>query len=621
MASPSSVARSLGDPTTARALRGDLDTIVLKALKKDPAERYATADAFNRDLQSFLDGAPVSARPDSLVYRWGKLVRRHRLGVAAAAVIALSLGVGLVATVWQARRATQQAERAQAVQDFLIGLFEQVDPIKAQGQQLTAQQMLERGQRAVQVKLNDQPRLKALLSGVLATLYDKMDNDASALPLAESRVELARRLDGPKSLEYGDALFQLADIQSQLDLQASHALFLQARDVLVRYPRERAGELLRIEGSIAYLLGSLGRFKESAQVLRSALPGMEAHFGPRSWEAVHNKGLLLYADTQIGDLEDAARLINEIEPLLDGTGADHLLDTAVVRGNLAMAALQLQRPELSERQARRALADFDRVLGPDSRQTLNIRRLLASALEARGQYEQSAQAYLKVMADTTRALGPDHPSTRLCESTSVDALIMTGRVELAEAVSRHALSARPGPDLSPDRRRAFENRLGLALIFAGKPGEAGTLLAATADRSRRAHLDHDDDHARNLLFLAGALQRQGQAGEAARFAGEAAAVLAAAPGRHDLLLADAEMTEALASSSSPEHAQALLQKAKAHLESGTDEQHPARLVWQVVQAQASAAPSSADLTAAADARARLKASFGAVLPSSIPVVF
>ena len=620
--SPSAVVRSRSNAIGARALRGDVDTIVLKALR---GSRRALSDGGrvqSRSAELCRGRAGCLRSPGFVPCTAGaSFVRRHRFGVAAAAVIVLSLAVGLVATVWQARRATQQAERAQAMQDFLIGLFEQADPIKAQGQHLTAQQMLERGQRDLQAKLGGQPKLKALLSGVLATLYDKLDDDASALPLAETRRDLARRLDGPTSLEYGDALFQLADIQSQLDRQQSYALFRQARDVLARYPRERVGELLRIDGSMAYLLGTMGRFKEGAQILREALPRMEAQFGPASWEVVHNKGLLAYDDAQIGDSADAARLLKEIEPLLDGIGADHLLDVAVVRGNLALAALQLQLPIVSEVHSRRALADFNRMLGPDARQTLSLRCVFAAALNARGQYEQSAQAYVSAVSDLVRALGADHPSTRSCESTSVTALVITGRLDAAETAARTSLRPRPGPELTPDQRTAFENRLGLALVFNGKAAEAVTLLEATAERSRQTMRDNGDEHARTLLFLAGALRSEGRAGEASRLAAEAAAVLAAAPGRHDLLLANAEMTEALASSSSPEHAQTMLQRAKAHLESSTDEQHPARLVWQLVRAQASAAPSSVDLSAASEARARLTTTFGAVLPSSIPVVF
>jgi serine/threonine-protein kinase len=105
MPRPSTAARGAGDLPMARALRGDLDTIVLKALQTDPANRYPTADAFRQDLQRYLDGTAVLARPDAVAYRVGKFIRRHRVGVTLTVLVVLSpLRAG--GTAWQARQAT-----------------------------------------------------------------------------------------------------------------------------------------------------------------------------------------------------------------------------------------------------------------------------------------------------------------------------------------------------------------------------------------------------------------------------------------------------------------------------------------------------------------------------------
>src|SRR6185369_13898850 len=152
-------------------LEGDLDTIALKALKKRAADRYPTADAFREDLRRCLEGEPVLARPDSRLYRASKFAGRHRVGLAAVAAVTVAVASGVSATLWQAQQARLQARRAQAVQEFVSGLFRQNDPSKTRGREITARELLDAGQRDVQSKLSGEPRLAADLQRVLVDLY------------------------------------------------------------------------------------------------------------------------------------------------------------------------------------------------------------------------------------------------------------------------------------------------------------------------------------------------------------------------------------------------------------------------------------------------------------------
>ena len=244
---------------------------MLKALKKIPEERYATVQAMQQDLQRYLDGEPVLARPDSVLYRSGKFVRRHRFGVAAITLLIFTLSAGLAGTVWQARQARQEAQRAQAVKDFLIGLFNAADPVKAQGRELTVRQMLDRGQRDLQTKLAAQPRLNAELSGVLVDLYLKLGDEKKALPLAQARSDLTLELSGAHSLEHGDALASLASVQAGLsNFEQAYKTYQQAWQVLSRYPRTRR-RLLRTEAGLGVML-SRGALREAGERLDAVLP-------------------------------------------------------------------------------------------------------------------------------------------------------------------------------------------------------------------------------------------------------------------------------------------------------------------------------------------------------------
>lgn len=182
-----------------RALKGDLDTIVAKALRKNPVERYATVDAFADDLRRHLDHLPVSARSDTLMYRLGKLAARHRAAVAAGGLAMLAIVAGLVGTVTETQRATEQARRAElsahvaqqqrdralkqlttteATDEFLSFLLQEVSD-----KPLTRDQLLARGEQLVDKQFAADPVLRARLLLTLANLYSEASEQIKAQAL------------------------------------------------------------------------------------------------------------------------------------------------------------------------------------------------------------------------------------------------------------------------------------------------------------------------------------------------------------------------------------------------------------------------------------------------------
>src|SRR5690349_2214715 len=127
-----------------KALAGDLDTIVLAAIKPSPDDRYATANAFADDLSRFLDGYPITARPDSAWYRVRKLVMRNRVAAAALAAVVLALAGGVSAALWQARRATDEQHRAEQVAGYLTGMLRDASPYGAAGRSPSVVELLKR---------------------------------------------------------------------------------------------------------------------------------------------------------------------------------------------------------------------------------------------------------------------------------------------------------------------------------------------------------------------------------------------------------------------------------------------------------------------------------------------
>ena len=197
------------EPAKPAALPADLATIVLKALKKAPADRYATADAFIADLDRWLADEPVLAQADSAWYRARKFASRHRAGVATAAGVLAVVIVASAVSVWQARVAREQtrialteARTAEAVQGFMEGIFrassgDQADPLKAR--QRTAKELLDEGAARIDKALDDAPEAKLRVLKTLGDMYEDMEELDASAKLHERRAELAVRTYGPGS--------------------------------------------------------------------------------------------------------------------------------------------------------------------------------------------------------------------------------------------------------------------------------------------------------------------------------------------------------------------------------------------------------------------------------------
>ena len=154
-----SKARSTTVEQLRRRLSGDLDTICLKALRREPERRYRSAEQFLEDIQQHLDGLPVNARKDTVGYRLSKFARRNRGVVAAAALVVLSLLGGIVATTRQTHIAEAERDRAEQVVAILPELFWSLEPGELQNTVVTPEEMLDRGLEQIEEKLANQPEI------------------------------------------------------------------------------------------------------------------------------------------------------------------------------------------------------------------------------------------------------------------------------------------------------------------------------------------------------------------------------------------------------------------------------------------------------------------------------
>jgi serine/threonine-protein kinase len=188
-------------PALRAALRGDLDTIVLKALAEEPERRYASAADLADDVERHLDSKPVRAHPPSTWYRTRKFVQRHRGGVLATAALSLGLIASLAVALWQAGVAREQARiartqtsQAEAVRDFLVGIFDAQIPARPGEETPGTAELLRRGAERAMTELAAEPALQSTLLVALARVYDHLDYGDLALPLLEQAIAAAQAL-------------------------------------------------------------------------------------------------------------------------------------------------------------------------------------------------------------------------------------------------------------------------------------------------------------------------------------------------------------------------------------------------------------------------------------------
>ncbi|MET0292885.1 MAG: serine/threonine-protein kinase, partial [Steroidobacteraceae bacterium] len=188
------------DPATRRALRGDLDAILARALALRPDDRYPTADALHADLARARRDEPVEARHIGALQLAGKFLRRHRTAAAFSGLLIAVVAAGVAGVFWQAREARQQARRAEAVTAFLTSVFAASDPRIASDTprgQITARQLLDLGVPRIEAGFADDPRTQIELLRAVADIYRALDEHERADALQERQLALVRRLYGP----------------------------------------------------------------------------------------------------------------------------------------------------------------------------------------------------------------------------------------------------------------------------------------------------------------------------------------------------------------------------------------------------------------------------------------
>lgn len=504
---PSTVASEKGReaPVAAARLRGDLDVIVGSALRVEPDRRYESADRLSADVERFLAGLPIVARSDSVGYRVGKLVRRHRWAVSASVFAALGLVGALTVFAVQSVRIAGERDKAQRVTALLVDLLQGSDPAEALGDTLTARAMLDRSEARIEAELSAQPEVQAALFDVVGGLYHSLGLPDQAEPPLRRAVALRREVLGTEHADVAQSLNALAgvlDSRGQFDeAQAHFEEALRIRRIRFRAPHAAIAESLNDLGQL--LLFARQDFAGAEPLLIEALDMRRRLFAPPHRdvaESVHNVALL---DQLRGRYAAAAELYRESLAMRRALFGETHPALVVTLNNLALVLQAQGRNREAEPLLRESLALRERLLGPSNPQVALAMANLAISLRARGDVDEAERLLRGSLELASVGFGEAHPRTASVMSNLADVLRDRGSWDDAERFYERSLSIRRAT-LGPDHPHVAFSLNGLAEVARaqGRLERSDSLHhAALGLREARLGAEHPDV-AESLVGLA-----------------------------------------------------------------------------------------------------------------------
>jgi eukaryotic-like serine/threonine-protein kinase len=481
-----------------KMLRGDLDNVVLKAMRKEPQRRYSSVAQFSEDIRRYLQGETVIAHKDTIGYRTRKFVTRHKAGVAAAALIVLSLVAGIVATVWQATLARHQARiameerdhartetaKAQRINQFLqemIGYSAGTtpgSPARPKGRDATVIDMLDDASKRVETELTDQPEVKAEMLSTIGTTYMVLANYGAARRFLGEAYDLTLKLDGPEARSTATVMYRLANLSYLTgDYAAAESWISKALPVYRKEATKADFEfwlLPAILSDAAFIMRSRGQLDEAEALWRECLSYAPRLDAKHRASADNPKTFLAQLYMDRGDIKQAEAMASEANKSLRAQGnpfglAQSLIDLGNVR------RLQGRYPE-AESLIDEGTKLFAKSQGEDHPNVAFGLTSLATAYYYEGRYDLAEQDARKALAIAEKSSKASHTYAR-ASAILGRILTITGRASEAEPLLRDALAVlEPRVPRQSNPMATMLGNLGDCLVAQARYAEAEPLL-------------------------------------------------------------------------------------------------------------------------------------------------
>jgi eukaryotic-like serine/threonine-protein kinase len=428
-----------------KKLAGDLDNIVLMAMRKEPLRRYASAEQFSEDLRRHLEGLPCIARKDTFAYRAGKFMRRNKIAVAVAAAFVILTVASTVLIANQSVRAARERDKAKQVSAFLVELFNVSDPGEARGNAVTAREILDKGAQRIDRELADQPEVQATLMNTIGQVYMKLGLYDAALPLYEKALETRRETLGEGSIEVAESL-----------------------------------------NSLAVYYGAKTDYANAERLSRQVLAIRRKVLGKEHFEVARSLNNLAHTLSEKGDTQEAEALFREAVAMHRKVGGNEHTELAITLNNFALLLDSTGKYEEAERLFKEALAMRRKLLGEDHPETAVSLNNLAGLYRRTGAFPAGEQLYKEALAVTRKSLGAEHPTVATIMNNLATLLSLLDKKQEAEPLYRESLEIRRKHFGEENSDVATSlNNLGLFLYERGDYAEAEKLYHQALEIHRK----------------------------------------------------------------------------------------------------------------------------------------
>ncbi len=521
-----------------RVYRGDIQTIVAKALEKDKTRRYASAAEMAADVRRYLADQPIVAHPPSTGYQLKKFARRHRALVAGVAAVFLALIAGVVASTREAVRARRAEASAKAVDDFLqndllaqASVENQSGPTTKPDPDLRVRTALDRAAANVTGKFDEQPGVEAAIRDTIGQTY----LDLGLFPEARKQLELAlalhKRVEGPDDPKTLNTAMHLGIVAEQQGKYAeAEALQRQTVEAMQRVLGPDHPDTLRAANGLATVYMDQAKYPEAEAIYSRNLKIEQRELGPENSQTLHGMhslGAVYLYEGKYGAAEPLYRQTVEIERHV--LGYEHP-KTLLAINNLATLYQSEGKYAEAEALFSQILQVYRRISGPEHPDTLLVMNGLAGTYTAEGKYVEAEALYRKTVEIQSRVLGAEHPNTLSSKYSLGETYFYEGKYAQAEALLSEVTDLRHRI-LGPEHPGTMRTSSYLAYTYAaeGKNAQAEALFHHDLEVQRRVRGAENEDTLTTLTHMAYLYEVEGKYSLA-----ETAAAQALAGRRHIL---------------------------------------------------------------------------------------
>jgi eukaryotic-like serine/threonine-protein kinase len=530
-------ARGLTPEKLQKRLIGDIDAIVMRALRKEPQHRYNSIEQLAADVRRYLSREAVHARQGNWLYYSQRFIRRHAFGVSAAvAFVAFTLAFAIAMSVQTQRvaaerdRAEQEGALAQTVSEFMQRIFDASQPGTSLGKQITVREVLDEAGRRIRGDLNQHPEVRARLMEAIGRAYRQLNLHETAVPYFHDALHIRKQLPDPNGTKTASVLVELAiALRTMNDLPGADAALKQALAISREHRAERSetfAKLLMNLGRVHLVAGNLTEarhhLEESLTLSRELLGPMNPEVGSTLLEL---STVFMWTD----DLSTAERSAREALQIFTATRPPTHPDLVLAEARLGQVLLLQGRINEAAPLFENSLVGQRQLYGENSLQVADVLDSLAAIRRAQGMLPEAEDfARQALRAHDAAVGGSEHMMTGFLRQTLAVVLARRGKYKEAEDQVRRSLATFE-KTLPPDHQyvAASEHVLGEILLETSQFRDAEAVLTAAMNRWKRSATAPKWRVARSQSALGEVLNRLGRSAEAERHLSQSYLVLAA----------------------------------------------------------------------------------------------